>query len=294
MRPFEYLEPETLEEALHLLDRFGGEGKVLAGGTDLIIQLKQKSIQPRYVINIKKIDRLKEVEFSDQKELRIGSLATLSSICHSKAISGGFKMVAEASRAIGTFQVRNIATIGGNICNASPSADLSPALIALRAHLKIESIKGKRVIPIEKFFVGPYKTCLASSELLTEIHLATPPVRSAGTYAWLPKYASVDETLVGCGIWMRLDLASIQIEDVVIGLGAVSPIPMRAIRAETFLKGEKIEEYVLERAGEIASQEAKPIGRFGISAEYRKELVKVLVVRNLKKVIEEILKRDKS
>jgi carbon-monoxide dehydrogenase medium subunit len=290
MKPFEYLEPVTLREALTIKDQCGAEGKVLAGGTDLIVQLKQKLIEPRYVINLKKIDEL-DYAASNGKGLDIGPLMTLSSIGSSEIIRGGFCMVSEASRAIGTPQVRNIGTIGGNICHGSPSADLSPALMALRAELKVKSVNGERILPIEKFFIGPYETCLAPNELVVGIHIPSPPTHSAGTYLWLPKCTSVDETLVGCAVWVSLEAVTGQIEDVKIGLGAVAPTPMRAVKTENFLRGKGITENLFEKAGEIASAESKPIARFGFSDAYRKEMVRILVIRGLKKVIE-ILRVD--
>lgn len=292
MRPFEYLEPKTLEDALHLLDQYGNGGKVLAGGTDLLVQLKQKLIQTKYVINIKKIAGLSFIEPFDNKALRIGPLTTFSTLSSSEIVQNRFKVISEASRAIGTPQVRSIATIGGNICHASPSADMSPALMTLQSQVKIESIKGQRVVPIENFFIGPYQTCLNFNELLTEIILPSLPIRSTGLYTWIPKYMSVDETLVGCAVFLHLDSNLQKIDDVAIGLGSAAPTPMRAVEAENFLRGKGIGENVFEKAGEIASGESKPIARFGISSEYRREMVKRLVIRNLKKAAEEILKSN--
>lgn len=288
MKPFEYVEPNTIEEALLFLDQYGAESKVLAGGTDLIVQLKQKLVQVRYVINIKKIKGLNHIQCINGKALKIGPLATLSSISDSEVVRDKFKIIYEASRAVGTPQVRNIATIGGNICNAAPSADMAPALIALRAQVRIKSAHSERVVPIENLFVGPYKTCLDSKEILAEIEIPFSPMNSAGHYMWLPKYASVNETLVGCAILITLGQNLREIKDIGIGLSAVAPIPMRAVKSEKILRGKKIDETVFEKAGEIASEESKPIARFGISAEYRREMVKILVKRCLKKAVEDI------
>jgi carbon-monoxide dehydrogenase medium subunit len=285
MKPFEYVEPETLGEALDFLERNGAECKALAGGTDLIVQLKRKLLEPKYIINLKKIKGLNSIDDHDGRVLRIGSLTTLSAIPSSKIIPKALHAICEAARAVGTPQIRNIATIGGNICNAAPSADLAPALIAFRARIKIRNFLGERIVPVDRFFLGPNKTCLASNELITEIEIPFPAVNSCSAYLWVPKYASIDETLVGCAVSVSLTGDVPEIQNISIGLGAVSSTPIRSIGAERFLKGKRAIEDLFLEAGRIAGDESKPIARFGISSEFRREMVRVLVARCLKKTV---------
>jgi len=271
LREFKYLEPSTLSEVLSMLDQYRGKAKILAGGTDLIIQMKQKRILPEYIINLKKIPHLDYIEF-DGKLLRIGPLVTHTDVSNSPIIKRDFDLLAEASLAVGVVQTRNRGTVGGNICNASPSADTPPALIALGAMLKIVSSNGERIIRIEDFFRGPFQTSLEENE----IQIPNIPLNGSGVYLWLPKITAVDETLVGVGVLLVVNSERVCIESRV-GLCSVGPHPIRAYKTEEFLKGKKIEDSLFRRAGEIASDEASPRSR----EEYRREMIRVFVRRAL-------------
>jgi CO/xanthine dehydrogenase FAD-binding subunit len=275
LRPFKYLEPSTLPEAISLLDQFEGKAKILAGGTDLIIQMKQRKLTPEYVINLKNIPELNYIKY-DGKDLRIGPLVTHSSVANSPIIKENFGLLVEAVLAVGVVQTRNRGTVTGNLCNASPSADTPPALIALGAKLKVLSSEGERVLNVENFFAGPFTTVLKKKEMLAEIQIPHLPSCSGGAYLWLPKITAVDETLVGVGVLIAVDSEKVCTE-ARIGLGSVGPTPIRAYKTEEFLKGKRIENGLFEKAGEIVADESSPRSR----EEYRREMVKVFVKRAL-------------
>lgn len=282
LKEFKYLEPSTLSEALSMLDQYRGRAKVIAGGTDLIIQMKQKRVIPEYIINLKRIPQLDYIEF-DGELLRIGPLVTHAAIADSPIIKRDFDLLSDASLAVGVVQTRNRGTVAGNICNASPSADTPPALIALGARLKLVSLKRERIINIEEFFKGPFETVLEENEILSEIQVPSIPPNGEGVYMWLPKITAVDETLVGVGVLLVVDSDGICMESRV-GLCSVAPHPIRAYRTEEFLKGKRIEDTLFKRAGEIASEEASPRSR----EEYRREMIKVFVSRALEQAFRKI------
>lgn len=275
LRDFNYLEPSTLPEALSLLHQYDGRAKILAGGTDLVIQMKQKKLTPEYVINLKKISGLDYIDYNGQW-LRIGPLVTHSMVASSPVIQKNFPMLADACLAVGAPQTRNRGTLAGNLCNASPSADTPPALIALGAKLKMESSEGERVMNVEDFFSGPFATALKNSEMLTEIKIPSLPARSGGAYLWVPKVTAVDETLVGVGVLLTLN-SDKRCTEARIGLGSVGPAPIRAHKTEEFLKGKRIEPKLFAEAGEVSASEVSPRSR----GDYRREMIKVSVKRAL-------------
>jgi carbon-monoxide dehydrogenase medium subunit len=275
LKAFKYLEPSNLSEAVSLLDQFEGRAKILAGGTDLIIQMKQRKLTPEYVINLKNIPELNYIKY-DGKDLRIGPLVTHSSVANSPIIKENFGLLLEAVLAVGVVQTRNRGTVAGNLCNASPSADTPPALIALGAKLKVLSSEGERIINVENFFKGPFATVLKKKEILAEIQIPHLPPYSGGAYLWLPKITAVDETLVGVGVLIAVDSERVCTQ-ARIGLGSIAPTPIRAFKTEEFLRGKRIENGLFEKAGEIAADESSPRSR----EEYRREMVKVFVKRAL-------------
>ena len=276
LKEFNYLEPSSLFEAISLLDQYNGKAKIIAGGTDLIVKMKQRKLTPLYLINIKNISDLSYIKY-DGQVLRIGALVTHSSVARSSVIQENFSPLGDAVCAVGTVQTRNLATVGGNLCNASPSADTAPALIALGAKLKVVSPEGEKTVKVEDFFTAPFRTILKTNEMLTEIQIPNLPPHSGGTYLWVPKMTAVDETLVGVAVSVAIDLTNQTFIKTGIGLGSVAPTPMRAEKTEEFLSGRKIEDNLLEQAGKVAASEVSPRSR----EEYRREMVKILVKRAL-------------
>lgn len=285
IKEFEYLNPSTLSKLISFLAEYKSQAKMFAGGTDVLIQLKEKKLSPKYLIDIKNISELNYINYDENEGLKIGALVTHTSLANSEVIREKYSLLGEASLAVGVLQTRNRGTVVGNICNASPSADTLPALIALDATLKLVSLEGERIIKVEKFFTGPFKTILKETEVITEIQIPSLPHHSGGVYLWLPKITSVDETLVGAAVVITLeDLENKICADARIGLGSVAPIPFRAKMAENFIKGKQLDFMVCKEAAEIAANESSPRSR----AEYRKEMTKVLVKRSLDKALKNV------
>lgn len=283
MKAFEYIKANTIKEATSLLDKYKGKAKIFAGGTDLLVQMKPRKITPEYLIDIKGISVLDYIEWDDEG-LRIGPLTTHQSIANSPVIQEKFGLLADAALAVHAVQIRNRGTIGGNICNASPSADTAPPLLVLGAKLKLAGKGEERTVMLEDFFIDSFKTVLKETELLTEIQVPNLPKHSGGSYLWLPKITAVDETLVGVAVVMVLDSADKVCTEVRIGLGSVAPTPIRAKKAEEFLQGKRIEDGLFAQAGQIASNESSPRSR----AEYRSEMVKIYVERALNQALGKI------
>lgn len=281
---FDYLEPKTIDECCVLLAKYRAEAKVLAGGTDLLVSMKKKKVSPPYLVNIKGIPGLDYVHYNDRSGLRIGALASLCSIASSPIIKDKFRPLATACNKIGTPQVRNMGTIGGNICNAGPSQDSIPSLLVLDARLKLVSQQGERIVPLHQFFIGLFQTALNDSELLTEIEIPAPRPGSEGCYHWLTKKTEVDETLVGVAVLMTPDSTGSMCEDIKIGLCSVAPTPIRAKRAEAVLRGRAIESSAIEEAAKVAAEETRPRSR----ADYRRQMTAILVKRAVNEVRQKI------
>jgi carbon-monoxide dehydrogenase medium subunit len=284
---FEYLVPTNIAEVCALLSQYGGGAKVIAGGTDLLVQMKERVLKPEFLVGIKGIDYLSHIDYNTKKGLRIGALASIRSIADSEVIREKFESLAKAASQIGTPQVRNMGTIGGNLCNAAPSADTAPPLIALGAMLKLVSSKGERIIASEKFFIEPGRTALQGDELLTEIQVPTPPPRSGTAYLKLFPRGAVDIAAVSVAALVTLEENGI-CADVKIACGAVAPTPIRAESAEAVIKGKKIDDALIDETARLASEESQPISDVRSSAGYRKEMVKVLTKRTITQALERL------
>jgi len=280
---FDYLAPKTVKDACFLLSKYGDKARAIAGGTDLLLSMKKRQITPQYLINIKGISGLDYIDYTQEGGLKIGALTRLESVASSPIIKDRFELLSTACNKIGIPQVRNMATIGGNICNAGPSQDSIPSLLVLEAKLKLVSLQAERILPIDEFFTGPFQTVLGKAELLTEIQIPTPPPRSSGCYQWLTKITEADETLVGVAVLMTLDTDSI-CKDIKIGLCSVAPTPMRARQAEQVLRGKKLESRIIEQAAKVAADETRPRSR----ADYRRQMTSVLVKRAVNEVWQRI------
>jgi carbon-monoxide dehydrogenase medium subunit len=281
---FEYFEPETLEDAIELLSKYGREAKVLAGGTDLLVKMKQRVIEPKYIINIK---RIRELAFIERREdyVAIGAATKLRTLEKSELIRTKFPALYEAIKSMAGIQVRNMATIGGNLCNASPAADTAPPLLVLDAKLKLLSKEGVRVISIGDFFIGPGRTILKPNELLTEILI---PYSDEGVASAFIKIARTAMDLAKVNVAASLKTENEVITDVKIALGSVAPTPIRAFEAEKSLIGKEYNEENVRIAAEIASKEIKPITDIRSTAEYRREVTKVIVRDVLMKAYERL------
>lgn len=272
MKDFDYVEPKTLEEACSILSSYGPRGEILAGGTDLLVQMKQKKISPACLVNLKRISGLKGLT-PDGAKLRIGALTLLRTLEEDPIVQKRYDFLSKAAGKIGSLQIRNLGTLGGNICSASPSADLPPSLIALDATLELFSLRGRRSVPIDEFFKGPFQTALEDGEVLEAISIEGKQTRNGGSYRWIPKTTEVDESLVGIAVYVTLSAERPMIEKVRIVAGSMGPVPCRVTRAEESLIGKIVDSKIFKEAGEIAAGELSPRSR----AKYRTEMARVLV-----------------
>jgi len=271
---FEYLAPKTVKEVCKLLSQYKGRVKIIAGGTDLLVKMKDRELTPQYLVGIKKIENLDYIHYNAVTGLSIGALTSHQSIANSPIVREKFPILAMAAAEIGTPQIRNMGTVGGNLCNAAPSADTASPLIALGAMVKLVSSKRERTIALEKFFTGPGETVLNDDELLTEIQVPNLPPRTGGTYLKLFSRGAVDIATVGVAAMLTLGKNEC-CDRARIVLAAVAPTPLRAKRAEEVIEGKKIENAIVEKTAEIAVEEAQPISDVRSSAEYRREMVRV-------------------
>jgi len=281
----EYFAPKTIQEACSLALKYKEEAKIIAGGTDLLVQMKRKEVSPKYIINIRGIGQ-DYIIYDDRDGLRIGALATICSIGVSPLVRERFNILAQAASQLGSRQVRVRATIGGNLCNAAPSADTIPALMVLEAKIKIMGADGERIVPIEDFFAGPLKTVLRPDEILAEIQVPNLAPRSGGAYIKYTVRKAMDMAIIGVAALVTMDGDAVS--DARIALGTAAPTAIRARRAEEILKGNKIDDNLLEKAGQTALEESSPRDSLRASADYRSELVKVLVPRAIKRAVEQV------
>ncbi len=281
---FEYFCPSSIEEARSLLYKHRTEAKILAGGTDLFVKMKKKEIHPRVVISLKGIQKLDRIEWDDKDGLKIGPLVTHEALVNHPIVRERFDFLSEACLKIGTRQVRNMGTLVGNLCNASPSSDASAPLLVLETSLKLVNLYGERVVPLEEFFIGPFQTALDPQEIVVEIQIPKPAPNTAGSYQYLHKASSVGESLVGVAVLLAMDQKDLSCQEVRIGLSSSAPIPIRAKAAERVLKGKRMNAKIIKEAAQVASDETQPRSR----PWYRKEMAKVLVERAILQAMEKI------
>jgi aerobic carbon-monoxide dehydrogenase medium subunit len=279
----EYFEPKSIDEALSLLGKHGAEAKVIAGGTDVMVDIKYKE-EPGSLINIKKIPGLTGIHENGGASLRIGPLATIRELETSAILREKLPVLWEATHQFASLQVRNTATIGGNICRASPSGETLAPLLVLEATANCAFSDGKRNQPFMTFFQGPGKSVLGGKGLLTEIEVPYPAAGSKGVYLKHAVRGAMDIAMVGVAVLITPDAAKSNIQDVRIGLGAVAPTPVRAPKTEALLRGKALTAALLKEAAALAASEASPIDDQRSSAENRRWIVEALTRRGLEQL----------
>ncbi|MDA8188501.1 MAG: xanthine dehydrogenase family protein subunit M [Dehalococcoidales bacterium] len=277
---FELLQPRSLEEATTMLAESNGETRVIAGGTDILVQMKWRKLRPSRLVDIKALEELRGLRWG-QDHLRIGALITHREIETNQRIWDRFSALAEACRLVGSFQIRSMGTIGGNLCNAAPSAESAPPLLVFDAQAVIVTADGKISLPLEDFFVGPGKTLLQPRQLLQGITLPYPPARTGSAYLRHSPRNAMDIATVGVAARVTLDEGGATCRDVRIALGAVAPTPKVARSAEEALRGKPLQQEFIRAAARLAAQEAEPITDIRASAGYRREIVEILTERAL-------------
>jgi len=316
MKKFDYLKPKTFHEALALLNQHGERATLIAGGTDVIVMIKKKTISPKVLISLQGISGLDQIQHDGS--LRIGPMVTHRAIEKSELIRKEFSALADAVDYLGSVQIRNVATIGGNICTAAPSADTATPLLVLGAQVKIKSLNEERTIPIEEFFKGPGETALNKYEMVIEILIPKPLPNTGSAYWKHQRRLALDLPILGVSTLVSLDKSTISCSDIFctsspistilhameqddlickevrIGLGVVAPTPMRAVKAEKLLREQKISDELLEDVAEAAAKEAQPRDTIRGEAWYRRDMIKVLVKRMVMKSIERVVQPEET
>jgi CO/xanthine dehydrogenase FAD-binding subunit len=279
MHRFEYFAPTSLDEALSLLKGRSDGVKLLAGGTDLLVQMKEAGRHPSAVISLHALFELKLIE-ANAGGLRLGAGVDMATIAAHPVVQQRYTALAEGASVLGSIQTRNMATLGGNVCNAAPSADTTPPLVVFDAIAEVAGPDGKRELPVAELFAGPGRTVLAPHEIAVGFRLPAQPPRTGSVYQRHTPRKIMDIAVVGVGIRLTLSEGG-SIADARICLGAVAPTVMRATEAERALTGQPPSEQLFARAAELAQQAARPISDVRGSAEFRRYLVGAMTKRCL-------------
>lgn len=280
---FELVSAASVEEACALLAGAPADAEFLAGGTDLFVKMKQRRATPRRLVNIKGLRELDYIRYDASTGLRIGALTTIQQLHASSVVRSRFAALAQAAGDLGTEQIRNLGTIGGNLGNASPSAECAPVLMALDAELKCVRSQGERVVALDGFFTAPGKTVLGRGELITEVRV--PEIAGPGASVYLKhSLRRMDVSMAAAAVVVALD--GDRCRELRIALGAVAPTPFRAHEAEALVKGQRLganvnESALLDEAARIAAQQASPIDDLRGYAQYRRGVVRMLVKQGL-------------
>jgi aerobic carbon-monoxide dehydrogenase medium subunit len=275
----DYFEPKTVNEALSLLAKYGEQAKVIAGGTDVMVDIKYKE-EPGCLVNIKKIPGLGTIQ-ENGGSLRIGPLVTIHEMETNNLVRDRLPVLWESCHQFASLQIRNTATIGGNICRASPSGETLAPLLVLEAKAKLAFSEGEKTEVFASFFQGPGKSSIGSKGLLTEIDVPYPSQGSRGVYLKHAVRGAMDIAMVGVAVLVTPDASKDNVEDARIGLGAVAPTPVRASKTEALLRGKPLTAALVKEAAAMAAAESSPISDQRSSGEYRRWIVEALTRRGL-------------
>ena len=281
LKPFEYREPKTLGEAIEILAGEGPRALPLAGGTDLLVRMKQGVVAPSLLVNLKRIAGLDRIERLSAGGMTIGALTPIAAVERSELIRQSHPILIQAASLLGSPSIRRMATLGGNVGRASPAADMVPALITMKARVCAEGPAGKREIPIDAFFKGPGQTVLAPAEIITAIVLPDPAPASGAAYLKLGRREGMDCALVGVAAALSLGGGD-RVVEARVALTACGPVPLRATSAEAILLAGPLDENRLREAARATAGDSCPITDMRACADYRKEMVEVLAFRALK------------
>jgi CO/xanthine dehydrogenase FAD-binding subunit len=289
---FDYCAPKGLEEALDVFAEYGERARALAGGTDLILFMEKGRLKPDLVVEIPSCPPFVGIEATNS-HIRIGSRTTMRELETSPLIREKISILAEAASKVGSLQIRNLATIGGNICTASPAGDTLPALLVLDASVKLVSKSGERLVPLREFFFGPGETVRQPNELLTEVIVPLPSSHSGYSFYKLSVRRYMDIAIVNVAAFVAVNGDGF-ITDAKIALGSVAPTPIRAYEAEERLKGNTINDILLDEIGKLAQDASSPITDQRGTAEYRRIMVYRLTKRVVKEAYEQAVAQIQS
>lgn len=284
MRRFELVTPASVDECLQALKGAGPDVKVLAGGTDLVAQLKVGMLRVSTVVDLSDVADLRVLDGDAERGFRIGAGVTARTLEQDARVRAALPSLSESGALVGSIQIRNLATLGGNICNAAPSADMAPPLIALDAEAVIAGARGRRRVPMASFFTGVRDSVLEPDELLLEFAVPAPGPRSGGAYLRHTPRRELDIAVVG--VASQISLTDGICRKARVALAAVGPTPVRALAAERALEGQPLTPQLIARATDLAVESARPISDQRGSAEFRRHLVRVLTRRTLSLALE--------
>jgi aerobic carbon-monoxide dehydrogenase medium subunit len=279
---FDYHTPATVDEACGILANLGSSAKVLAGGTDVLSKMKNELIAPKVLVSLKNIQNMDRIEYVSGRGVVIGAKATHNDLVNSALLQQKCPSIPDAAHSMANNQIRNRGTIGGNLVNAVPSADLPPILIALEAQVTLVGRYGNRILPLEEFFVGPNRSAIEPDEILTEITIADQPTTGSAYFKFGLRRSGA---LAVVGVAVSVVAVGTHVEQARIVLGAVGPVPMRSKKAEQLLVGTLATEAALEEVGRAAAAECRPISDIRGSEEYRRDMVRVFTKRALRKAL---------
>lgn len=279
MRRFDYFRPQSLKEALQFKKTIA-DAKFISGGTDLMVQIKNRELQPPALISLRSIPKLAFIEVNGGA--RIGALATISDIIQHPELCHNYPLLVEAAKNLGSVQIRNVATIGGNLCNCSPSADMALPLLVLEAKVRLQTSKASRDIPLNEFFIGPGESCLTLSEILTGILLNSPQQGAKATFL---KKGRVKMDLAIASLAVLLEMEGERCRKARIAAGSVAPMPLRLYKVEELLEGATISKELVAEAQQLAAESVSPVTDVRATEEYRRQIVGVYVKRGLEKVL---------
>jgi carbon-monoxide dehydrogenase medium subunit len=280
---FEYLAPQTLTEAIKLMQEHGDEAKILAGGQSLIPLMKYRLASPGYLVDINRVSELSFIKESNG-HLRIGALTREADLEKSELVAGGYPLLMDTTKFVADPLVRNLATVGGNLAHGDPANDHPATMLALRAQLVARGPAGERTIPVDEFFQDLFVTALAPDELLTEIRVPKPAPRSGGAYQKLERKVG-DFATAGVAVYLVMN-ENRTCQEVGIGLTNMGPVPMRAARSEDALRGQGPTEAAIREASELAAKDCQPTADLRGSVEYKRALVRVLTQRALQQALQ--------
>ena len=276
---FEYLAPREPAELAAMLAEHGKDARILSGGTDLLVQMKDHAFTPKYLIDITRLESLSTLSFDEKGGLFIGSTAKMDNLLRLPAVKERYQAMWTATETVGARQILSMSSIGGNICNASPAADTPPALCAFDAEVKLSSAGESRTMPLLDFILGNRKVALQEGEYLESITLPTPPPNSGSAYHHFRVRGGMEIAMAAVAVTVQIDPDSKAVKDSRIVLGIVGPTPIRASDAEQMVAGQIPDQKLLAAAGEACAKISRPIDDFRASEEYRKEILKVLFER---------------
>jgi xanthine dehydrogenase FAD-binding subunit len=285
VKDFEFQTATTVDEAVSLLSARGERAKILAGGTDLIVQLREGLREADLVVDVKKIPELMEISFPHDKGLWLGAAVPCYRVYGDERIVKAYPALVDSARIIGGWQIQSRASIGGNLCNSSPAADSIPSLIALDATCHLAGPEGRRTVKAEEFCTAPGRNVLNRGEILTALEFPAVAPRSSSAYLRFIPRNEMDIAVVGAGAWVRLDDAGTTITAARVSLGAVAPTPLFLADVSSWLAGKPATEEIYAQAAEMARAAARPINDKRGTVEYRKHVAGVLVQRTLEDAV---------